>query len=311
MANTHINTAQGIASKSTSALNGIDFGNLIGAPLSACVTAQAQAARTTVDFVRDVGFNKNTKTGNMEAIYINFSYVNQGRMVTLAVPLLTIVPVPYIAIRTVDIKFTCTVNGVESTSDSELDTEHGYDSSSSSSVDIDRSSSKQYNWSWGGAGRNTSSSYSRDSSSMRTSVSTKRDSASTRDSQFSIEATIDVEVHAEGGTMPAGMAKVLEMLSSSLDMRNPDGELTVNATTLTIADATPALLVVQYKNPDGIFTVEKDEVSVKFGDTEIDESAVTRDKKMGTITYKLSQVGEYTVEAGEQKETVTVVAKQA
>ena len=35
-----------------SALNSIPFGNIIGGPLAACVHAQAEAAQTTMDFIR-------------------------------------------------------------------------------------------------------------------------------------------------------------------------------------------------------------------------------------------------------------------
>lgn len=39
-------------SKVASALNSIPFGNIIGGPLAACVRAQAEAAQTTIDFIR-------------------------------------------------------------------------------------------------------------------------------------------------------------------------------------------------------------------------------------------------------------------
>ena len=51
---------------------------------------------------------------------------------------------------------------------------------------------------------------------MKGSISTKRDSKSTRDSNYSIEATIDVNVTAHSESMPAGMAKVLEMLNQAI-----------------------------------------------------------------------------------------------
>ncbi|MCF0199668.1 MAG: DUF2589 domain-containing protein [Bacteroidaceae bacterium] len=290
MENDHISNARSIVSSTQQALNGIDFGNLMGAPLSACVNAQAQAAQSTVNFVNEVGFDID-ENGNKQAVYVTFSYVNQGRMVTLAVPLLTIVPIPYIAIRNVDIKFTCTVNGLETTKDTEVDTEHG-----------NQVQNKNLN-------KRNFFGYRSESASMRTSVSTKRDSASTRDSQFSIEATIDVEVHAEGGTLPAGMAKVLELLGSSMDMRNPDGELSVNQNTFVLTDTeTTAMLVVQYKNAEGLYTTDASEVKLlqNEADAGVPEADITRDKNAGVITYKLKAAGDYVVKAGGQTEKITV-----
>ncbi len=70
-------------------LSSIDFASMIGGPLSAVVQAQAMAAGTTVDFIKEVGFKKlspaagdddqgelvpgeNAETG--EPIYVTFTY---------------------------------------------------------------------------------------------------------------------------------------------------------------------------------------------------------------------------------------------
>ncbi|MFR4222744.1 MAG: DUF2589 domain-containing protein [Akkermansia sp.] len=39
----------------TSSLKSLPFGNIIGGPLVACVEAQAQAARTSWEFIQNVG----------------------------------------------------------------------------------------------------------------------------------------------------------------------------------------------------------------------------------------------------------------
>ena len=41
----------------TSALQSIPFGSIIGGPLKACVEAQALAAKTTWEFIQNVGIN--------------------------------------------------------------------------------------------------------------------------------------------------------------------------------------------------------------------------------------------------------------
>ena len=37
-------------------ISSLPFGTLIGAPLTAAVEAQAQAAKSTIDFIQEVGF---------------------------------------------------------------------------------------------------------------------------------------------------------------------------------------------------------------------------------------------------------------
>lgn len=87
----------------TSALQAIPFSSMIGGPLKACIEAQAMAAKTTWDFIQEVGLNQNPETGEKTAVNVAFSFNQNGRMVQLNVPLLTIVPIPYIAIHSIDI----------------------------------------------------------------------------------------------------------------------------------------------------------------------------------------------------------------
>ena len=53
----------------------------------------------------------------------------------------------------------------------------------------------------------------------------KKDSKATAESKYSVESTIDVAVKAGQEGMPAGMAKVLELLGSALDVVDAKGEL--------------------------------------------------------------------------------------
>lgn len=50
-------------------LASLDFGNLIGSPLVAVITAQSIAARSTADFIKTVGFDENNKP-----VYVDFKY---------------------------------------------------------------------------------------------------------------------------------------------------------------------------------------------------------------------------------------------
>lgn len=222
-----------VSKKTVSTLEGLPFYNLIGGPLNDCIRAQADAALTTVNFIKSVGLEQE-KDGVTEAIYVHFTFVQNGRKVTISVPLLTIVPIPYIAINSIDIKFKATVSGVET---------------DSFSSDF----SSQYNEDYS---RNYKSWNKRKTTSLKSSFSSKRDSKCTQDSSFSVESTIDVEVHAGQESMPAGMAKVLEMLGAAMDLVSPDGELSVNDTTFYVESGKKARVIAQYKTPKGLYDSE-------------------------------------------------------
>lgn len=199
-------TGDSAAVKTNDALTNIPFEHLIGSPLSACVEAQAQAACATANFIQSVGLcKKNTDTKKegsseqeekFEAVTVEFSFMRGGNEVIVKVPLLTIVPIPYFAISTVDINFKATITGI--------DTTH-YEQTASDTFDASEGSNKRRGFI-----------FNRNKTTLKTSVSSKKDSKATQDSSFSIESTIDVSVHAVQDSMPAGMAKMLEILNSAV-----------------------------------------------------------------------------------------------
>jgi hypothetical protein len=52
---------------------------------------------------------------------------------------------------------------------------------------------------------------------MSASISSKKDSSATRDSRYSVEYTMDINVHAVQDDIPAGLAKVLGLLNESME----------------------------------------------------------------------------------------------
>lgn len=236
-----------VANKSIGTLQGIPFKNLIGGPLSACIQAQNDAAMTSINFINNVCLNEDKETGEKSAIYVSFSFIQNGRKVVINVPLIAIVPIPYIAINSIDINFKATVNGVECESNEDTYSEEY-------KRDTNTKSQKR---------RGFILNKNKKETKINTSFSTKRDSKSTQDSKFSVEATIDVAVHAGQESMPAGMAKILEMLGAAMDLCSPDGELSVNDTTFYAEKDPsskpndiiylPVKVIAQYKTPEGLY----------------------------------------------------------
>ena len=264
----------------TSALQAIPFGSMIGGPLNACIEAQAMAAQTSWQFIQEVGLNTNPDTGQKEAVNVSFQFVQNGRIVQLNVPLLTIVPIPYIAIHDIDINFKANISA-SSSSVSEQ--------SSSSALDVGAEASIGAKW----------GPFHMDAK-MNASYSSKKDSKATQESKYSVEYTMDVAVKAGQDSMPAGLAKVLELLGSALDVSDPEGTLEVSARELTLSDEKDAkvTLIATYKNNKGIFEPK----SIKI-------NGVTGKESDDSVIFELNEAKTYTVTAG--KKTVEVEVKKA
>lgn len=249
----------------TSALQAIPFGSIIGGPLKACIEAQAMAAQTSWKFIQEVGLNTNPETGEKEAVNVSFQFLQNGRMAQLNVPLLTIVPIPYIAIQNIDINFKANISASSSSVT---------ETSSSQSVDAGADVSAKLGWGPFSLQAN-----------MKANYSSKKDSKAMQNSQYSVEYTMDVAVKAGQESMPAGLAKVLELLGSSLDVSDPKGTLEVNAYKLLPTER----LIVTYKNKDGLYApAEIKSADNKLTFTVEGDSAVVDLTTVGKGTYVIS-----------------------
>lgn len=182
----------------TNSLQAIPFSSLIGGPLNACIEAQAMAARRTWEFIQKAGLETDPETGEKKAVNVSFSFMQGGRMMQLDVPLLTIVPIPYIAIHSVDISFKASISA----------------STSASSEDAESTSKG------GGVGMNggVKTGLFNVDAKFNASYSSKKDSKATSESKYCVEYTMDVAVKAGQDSMPAGLAKILEILGNSLNV---------------------------------------------------------------------------------------------
>ena len=189
-------------------LGSIDFEKLIGGPMQAAVSAQNSASLSTVAFIKEVGFEGNAP--NQKIRMVDFSYskntanpnlgktigtgpgeVPAGTDVTSAtivenvvinVPFISILNVPSLRIETLDIDLNVKLNSV-------------YTTNTSSTFRMGASASGGF---WGVKFK-VSSSYRRTSS---TGVKVEK------------EYSMNVKVKATNDEMPAGLEKVLGMMSA-------------------------------------------------------------------------------------------------
>ncbi len=179
-------------------LSTIDFQSMIGGPLLAVIKAQAQSAQTSVDFIKSVGFNASDGLPTM----VTFKYdkpVEQRdaagnvtgtipKTYALTVPILTMLPVPYIRVEEVTIDFNAKINSVVETT-------------STSSSDLNASLSVKGGW-------------GPVSAELKCSYSTKKSTSATEKTERTY--SLAIHVRAVQDELPAGLEKVLGILENSI-----------------------------------------------------------------------------------------------
>ena len=192
-------------------ISSISLGSIIGGALSAIVEAQSQAAHTTVNFINEVGFEG--KTEERKPVYVDFQYEktiqpdkekmteeqkkeggqeeNSKQITHLKVPLLTMVPIPYIRVDDATIDFNVKINSVQETKTSSNLTYGG-----------NMEAHAGYNGFRFKTGIKLSASISNQKKSS-TSDNVKRD------------YSLNVHVHAKQDDMPAGVERLLDLLSDA------------------------------------------------------------------------------------------------
>ncbi len=188
-------------------LGSIPYGTLIGAPMTAAVEAQALAAQSSIDFIRAVGFESESDSEEWGPTRsVTFTYISRDtdndteRTASLQVPLLTIVPIPYLRIDDMTIDFTSKITEemirkTERSSETELD----------ASLDIE---------------------YSKFLSPVKvgfkSTLSTKHSSSASTSNRYKTEHTININVRAVQDDIPGGMNRVLDILESSIDEQSSE-----------------------------------------------------------------------------------------
>lgn len=203
-------------------LSSIDFESMIGGPLVAVINAQAQAAMSTVSFIKEVGFKKPNAqqlaggdTETSDPIYVTFNYpkelspyvpavqANPAAVPPVAaapavpavyetqelkVPILTMLPIPFIRIDLTTIDFNAKINSVEYR---KTDT----------ALKIDASVEASAGWFFGSAKLKVSTAFQRNTSQGMT-----------------VDRTYSLAIHVKAvqDEMPAGMEKILGILESAI-----------------------------------------------------------------------------------------------
>ncbi len=187
-------------------LGSLPIGTLMGATFTAAVEAQALAAQSSVDFIRSVGFTSNGETsdfGDVRQVVFKYNQrdaqTGQDRQISLSVPLLTIVPIPFLRIDDLTIDFT-----------SKITEEMQRTKKRDNSTEADASLSVDYG-----------KFLSPVKVGLKASVSTKHSSSSTTSNRYSTEHTININARAVQDDLPKGMERVLGILEDAITEPSP------------------------------------------------------------------------------------------
>lgn len=211
---------------------------LIGDPLKACMDAQTVLAQTFKESSPETGKYTDSKSQERQEPAVHFDFMKDGRKVQVSAPLLSVVPIPPLNIGACGITFDMEIDKTSSVSKNGQDgfmTEGKADGHCIGGINIDTKIT----------GR------------IHAVEPHERKRMEKKDSKYSTEYTMDVAVKAGGDCMPAGLEKVLDLLSKSLDVCDPNGTLEVNAREFKGKAGDKAILIATYKNRDGIFEPEK------------------------------------------------------
>lgn len=204
----------------TQALTNLPFENIIGGPMTAAIKAQSQAARETISFIKEVGFkpvepddgyglgvdvsngtelepgeNGNAEMGEVRNVTFTYKVTDtngEERVAELIVPILTIVPIPFLRIDEMNIDFMAKISEVITNRSAVADS-----SRNSAHFSLGYSS-----W-WSPVRANFSAAYSSQHSSSSSSAS-----------RYSSEMTMNVNIRAVQDELPAGLSKVLGILEN-------------------------------------------------------------------------------------------------
>lgn len=167
----------------------LDFSNLIGGPLNAVIEAQARAAISTVNFIKEAAFDKDGKVITVDFKYNRKDDKGEDQEYTLTIPFLTMLPIPYITVVNTLIEFNAKITSInESTSVSNF------------SQEVEASAGGKY---WFVSARVTS----------KTAYQKKSATAEREERTFDMH----VRVEAKNEDIPAGTERLLTILENSIE----------------------------------------------------------------------------------------------
>ncbi len=330
----------GIIKKAMDTMENISFDKLISGPLDACVKAQSDAAKSTLEFIRTVGLKE--KNGTQYVATVVFTFVRGGKTCTMNIPLISLVPIPTLAIEQMTYKFKVKI---DSTSVVGVTSENSNQSSFNVNIPFPGSETPNQTGSTTSAAPATPPTPPKDGTQppvengddeetnkkkpagkdaangkpqksdvkavtddlskkvlFGVSYSSKKDSKATQYSKYSVETNMDIDITVGKEDMPGGISKMLEILNDSVEITDPNGVLTVTSEKVALENG-KAIVKASFKNEDGIYDCSRIRCT---GPATV---KIVNNVEVAQLVF--TTAGIYTVSAGNRNIVVDVVAGAA
>lgn len=305
-----------------------DLATIIATPLNAAINAQYAAAKKTLECINEFG----VKNGALSVV--SFTFFKNGKKAKLTIPLLTLVPINNMRINEMTYNFKLAIK-TSSQLNMVTGAQTGFNAYGGSKVEDalaamnpDKTETKPPK-SEAGTEKTPKTENSdapapnppktdapaktkpSDTDAIKKSVkleptfgvsfSSKKDSKATQDSKYSVETSMDVTIKVGPEDMPGGISKMLEILNDSIEVFNPNGELTVSSDRVKLSDGY-AIISAAYNDTEGNIAPEK----IKCAKVDDEKLTVESTNNGDSRQFLLTKPGLYMVSAGNLKYLVTV-----
>lgn len=315
-----------VLKESFSALESLSFKDLIGQPIKAAIEAQAEAAKSTLDFVNQLCVSSDD--GSQKVAVVSFEFFKNGKKARINLPLLSLVNIPSLEIKSMTYKFTAKIDShsslivshgdspVKSTSGSvgngdkkadaakgqekktdekKADEKKGDDTAKSTEAKTEakpetKTEAKATDL-LSGVAKNTT---------IAASYTTQTGTGATKDSKYAASTTMDISITVEPDEIPGGIKTMLSILDGAIEVINPNGELTVATSQVALSNGF-AIVAASYRDPDGICTP----ASISCSGAEAKKQPIVMMNSEGANII-FSEPGLYTVTAGKLSQPVIV-----
>ena len=327
-----------VLKESFSALESLSFKDLIGQPIKAAIEAQAEAAKSTLDFVNQLCVSSDD--GSQKVAVVSFEFFKNGKKARINLPLLSLVNIPSLEIKSMTYKFTAKIDShsslivshgdspVKSTSgsvgngDKKADAAKGQEKKTDEKKTDDKKADEKK------ADDTAKSTEAKPEAKTETkpeakteakatdllsgvaknttiaaSYTTQTGTGATKDSKYAASTTMDISITVEPDEIPGGIKTMLSILDGAIEVINPNGELTVATSQVALSNGF-AIVAASYRDPDGICTP----ASISCSGAEAKKQPIVMMNSEGANII-FSEPGLYTVTAGKLSQPVIVTAE--
>lgn len=331
--NVSVDTA--FANDSFNVIGSLKFEDLIGNPLRAAMKAQRDMARESLDFVKkDV--MKTTQDGQGKLTYVTLNFRQDGKEVTMQIPLITLVPYPSLMISQMTFNFTAKIDALSSLVvgvGKDVKADWGPSASWSSNnkpaasgaapgVTATQGTNKPQSTDMTQATQKTQSTDQTQTTSTANSASeaaakmagvktnsnaslgASYASGVSKGSRYNVQTTMDVSITANSQEPPKGLTHIIDILDQSTEVINTKGELIISADQ-AILTGNIAAINATYRNPIGSYEPVKVECE-PYGEGDKKPKYPQMLPNGDYVMLLFSEKGTYLVKAGNYTRVVII-----